>query len=183
MPVTTDTYRSIASSLTLLGALMLGLLSHQTAAAETISQEDKIKAAMVYKITQSVTWPRRINNLTICLLGEGAINIALRKIDGKVSAGKRISVTHKQVSAPLHQLCDVLFIHHVGGHDVDAVLQRFKDKPLLTIGDTAQFTSKGGMIALVRVGKKVGININQKAANAVKLNFSSSLLNLANIVN
>ncbi len=181
MPVMIKKLCLFASNLAMLG-IVCSLLSLKAGAAQAITQEDKIKAAMVYKITQSVTWPQQIKNLAVCLIGEGSINLALKKMDGKVSQGRRISVTHKQPSAPLHQLCDILFVHHVGGHDVDAVLQRVVNKPLLTIGDTVQFTDKGGMISLVRVGKKVGININQKAVYAVKISIHSSLLNLANIV-
>ncbi|MGY0218840.1 YfiR family protein [Endozoicomonadaceae bacterium StTr2] len=178
---TTHSVIHLATAIALV--LIFAFLTFRAEAATAISKEEKIKAAMVYKITQSVTWPQRISNLSVCLMGDENINLALKKMDGKLTEGRRISVTHKKTSAPLHRLCDMLYIPHASKLDLNAIMQRIGNNPLLTIGDSEQFLTQGGMIALIRTGSKVTITINRKAVEQANLKLGSALLGVARTIN
>ena len=146
------------------------------------SPEDKIKTAIIYKITKFITWPRKSQNLTICILGEGSINNELHKINRKSTMGRRLSVTHKDANAPFDKLCDALFMHNIDKTTVSSVLDRLKGKPVLTISDVRSFVDNGGMIGLSRSGKKIHFSINNTSATAADLNISSKLLKLSKSV-
>lgn len=146
------------------------------------SPEDKIKTAIIYKMTKFITWPRKTQNLTICVLGEGSINNELHKINRKNTMGRRLSVTHKDSNAPFDKLCDALFMHNIDNSTARSVLERLKGKPVLTISDMRSFTEFGGMIGLSRSGKKINFSINNTTATEAKLSISSKLLKLSKSV-
>ena len=143
---------------------------------------DKVKTAVIYNITQFVTWPQKTLNLTICILGEGSINNELGKINRKNSRGRRLSITNRSPNAPFEQLCDAVFIHSTDSQTVNKVLDRLKGKPVLTISDHRSFNEMGGMIELFRDSKRINFSINNSSATAADLSISSKLLKLAKSV-
>ncbi|WP_172806743.1 YfiR family protein [Endozoicomonas arenosclerae] len=144
--------------------------------------EDKVKTAIVYKLTKFVTWPKKKQSLTLCILGEGTINSELTKINRKISMGRRLSVTHKDLNAPVDKLCDILYIHNVDQASSSKITNNLKGKPILTISDSRSFAEQGGLIGLARKGKKINFTINKSSADASGLNISSQLKNLAKVI-
>lgn len=164
-----------------LSIMAVVLLSSQSQLSHA-APEDKIKTAIIFKMTKFISWPKKSQALTICILGEGAMNSELNKINRKDTKGRRISITHKNVNAPFEKLCDALFIHSVDNATVRSVIDRLKGKPVLTISDTHSFVESGGMIGLSRKGKKINFAINNHSATESKLTISSKLLKLAKTV-
>lgn len=148
----------------------------------TASQEDKVKTAIIYKITKFVTWPRKRQSLTICILGEGSINSELKKINRKSTMGRRLSITHKNANAPFDKLCDALYIHNTDNQTINRVVKRLKGKPVLTISDSKSFVDMGGMIGLSRSDKRMNFSINNSSAATSNLSINSKLLKLAKSV-
>ena len=167
-------------SLTSLIAIWLLMLA-ATVSAE-ITKEDRVKTAIIYKLTKFITWPEKKRALTLCVVGSGSINNELQKINNKFTMGRRISVTHKIASASLDKLCDLLFVHSSNDQDISLILSKLKDSPVLTISDSNQFASKGGTIELYRSGKRIKFAINRSSAEKSKLSISSQLLNLAKVI-
>ncbi|AMO54791.1 YfiR family protein [Endozoicomonas montiporae] len=175
--------KSTSSKAAILGFIIATLLSlHAMTVRAATSPEDKIKTAIIYKITKFISWPKRTQNLTICVLGEGSINNELHKINHKNTMGRRLSVTHRDANAPFDKLCDALFMHSIDNATVKSVLKRLEGKPVLTISDLRSFTDYGGMIGLNRSGKKINFSINNTSASGADLNISSKLLKLAKTV-
>ena len=144
------------------GFIVTALLSLQIMTAKgATSPEDKIKTAIIYKITKFISWPKRSQNLTICVLGEGSINNEIHKINHKNTMGRRLSVTHRDANAPFDKLCDALFMHNIDNATAKSVLKRLEGKPVLTISDLRSFIDYGGMIGLNRSGKKINFSINK----------------------
>ena len=116
--------------------------------------EDKLKAAILFKLTKFVEWPRKQPSLTLCILGEGSINKELQKIHHKSSVGRRLSVTHKDQNARFDKLCDILYLHNIEQDVMVKVINKLKGQPVLTISDKRGFAEQGGLIGLQRKGKK-----------------------------
>ena len=152
-----------------------------TARAAT-APEDKIKTAIIFKLTKFISWPKKTQSLTICVLGEGSINNELHKINRKSTMGRRLSVTHRNANSPFEKLCDALIIHNIDNTTVKSVLKRLEGKPVLTISDIRSFVDYGGMIGLKRSGKKINFSINNTSATDAGLSISSKLLKLAKTV-
>ncbi len=157
------------------------LLSSLPASAEA-TKEDKVKAAIVYKITKFIVWPKKKKILTICIIGDGSINSELHKLNHKFSIGRRISITHRAHTAPLDKLCELIYIHNLDNKKIRSTLNKLSDSPVLTISDAEQFAEQGGIIGLYRSGSRIRFSINRGSAKSAGLSISAQLLNLAKIV-
>lgn len=146
------------------------------------SKEDRVKAAIIFKMTKFITWPSPKTNLTICVVGSGSINSEIQRFHHKYSMGRRLSITHKKPEASLEKLCEIVFIHNTDRNTIGKVLDKLREKSVLTISDSEQFSHQGGVIELFRSGNKIRFAINRNSANDSKLDISSKLLNLAKIV-
>ena len=152
-----------------------------TASAE-VTKEDRVKAAIIFKLTKFISWPQKKQSLTLCVVGSGSINTEIQKINRKFSMGRRLSVTHKAPNAPLNKLCDLVYVHNSDSEEINLVISKLKDSPVLTISDSKQFAEKGGIIELYRTGSRIKFAINRNSVQQSKLSVSSQLLNLAKIV-
>ncbi|MGI9274623.1 MAG: YfiR family protein [Endozoicomonas sp.] len=177
MPIQVNILKSLAISLVI---VLFSAHCFELQAAAT--KEDKVKTAIIYKITKFISWPNRKQVLTLCILGEGPINIELNRINRKNSMGRRLSITHKDPNAPFEKLCDALYIHSTDNQTINKVIDRLKGKPVLTISDAKNFAEQGGVIGLTRKGSRINFSINKSSANAANLTINSQLLGLAKIV-
>ena len=172
----------IINRLTLLTLLGFSLVLPASLSHAEATKEDKVKAAIVYKITKFVTWPKKNQTLTLCVIGEGSINSELQKINRKFTMGRRLSITHKSHTAPLNKLCELIYIHSSDNKTTQLVLEKLKGSPVLTISDIKQFAEQGGVIGLYRTGSRIRFAINRSSAQSANLSISSQLLNLAKII-
>jgi hypothetical protein len=78
--------------------------------------------------------------------------------------------------------CNILFVSSSETQHIDEVVNMLKWLPILTIGETPGFATRGGIINLTLEGNKVRFEVNIEAAKQAKLNISSRLLALARIV-
>ncbi|WP_067517666.1 YfiR family protein [Endozoicomonas ascidiicola] len=151
-------------------------------AANEATKEDRVKAAIVFKLTKFITWPAKKQTLALCVIGSGGINSELAKINHKFSMGRRISVTHKAPAAPLDKLCDMVYVHNIKNIDVATVLKKLQKKPVLTISDNDDFAFQGGVIELFRTGSKIRFAISKGSTRNAGLSISPQLMKLAKIV-
>ena len=169
-------YRFLLITVASLSIMLSGVVAGEP------TKEDKVKAAIVYKITKFITWPQKNQTLTLCIIGDGEVNYELQKINRKFSMGRRLSVTHKTHTAPLDKLCELVYIHNTDNKTTQLVVQKLKGLPVLTISDVDQFAEKGGIVGLYRSGSRIRFAINRGSAKKAELSISSQLLSLAKIV-
>ena len=75
--------------------------------------------------------------------------------------------------------CHLLFICASEAKNLKEILKLIKDKNILTVGETGDFLTEGGIINFVVDDKKVRFEINLEASDKAKLKISSQLLQLA----
>lgn len=80
------------------------------------------------------------------------------------------------------QGCNILFLSHDESLRQAAVLKSLRGQPVLTVGETDNFLSGGGMIRLRLDEDKIRFDINAGAADSSQLKISSRLLLLATTV-
>ena len=167
----------------------LGLLvAALPALASEPSREDRIKAAIVYKVGKFVEWPSSAfaspeTPIKVCLLGEDAFADALSSMTGRSVQGRRIDFQVIEL-ASLSQAgaCHILFLPRSASGRAASVVRQLTGKPVLTISDIPGFAHSGGMISLVRAGNRIGFEIDPKAASGAGLAVRAQLLDLAEIV-
>ncbi len=166
--------------------VLLGLLltAPYSSLAEEASREYTLKAAYVYRIAQFVDWPENgseSSQLDVCILGEDPFGSAIDYIQGRISGGRRFSLSRFDSPEGLGG-CHVLFISTSESGRLDAILERLEGRSVLTVSDVDDFARCGGMVGLVKRQGKVGLEINRAAAEAAGLQISAKLLELSRIV-
>jgi hypothetical protein len=167
-------------------ALLLLLLHPQLARAQAVS-EYQVKAAFLYNFAKFVDWPAGALNATdqiisLCVFDdEPRLQELLSFLEGK-SVGTRTLHVRLLSQVQAAQGCNVLFLSHDESLRQAAVLKSLRGQPVLTVGETDNFLSGGGMIRLRLDEDKIRFDINAGAADSSHLKISSRLLMLATTV-
>ncbi len=175
-----------AGRLKLIMLFLLGLLltAPYSSLAEEASREYMIKAAYVYRIAQFVDWPdsgATSAPLGVCILGEDPFGSAIDYIVEKTSKGRGFSLNRFASPESLNG-CHVLFISASETVHLEAILGGLEGRSVLTVSDVREFVRCGGMVGLVNRQGKIGLEINQGAAEAAGLQISAKLLELSRVV-
>ena len=148
------------------------------------AQQDEraVRAAYVFSLTKYVSWPNGRDHLVIGVVGDGEMGPVLKQLlDGKKSDGKNIRIATHPAEAELHD-CDILYVTDSSPTEIHAILRRIVGRSVLTVGETDRFVRAGGMVAMVRSGDQMQIEVNTNALRTAQLQMSSRLLRLAVIV-
>ena len=172
-----------ATAILVLGGLLLtgaGRLHAQ----ESQPSEYQLKAAFLYNFAKFVDWPSEAlpqNNspFIIGILGENPFDDDLKKIvAGKKISDHPISVVKLSTVAEATK-CHILFISSSEKSRLMDIFESLHGTPILTVGETEQFTESGGMVNFIREANKIHFQINDDAAKVSRLKISSKLLSLA----
>lgn len=155
-------------------------------AGQEAATEDDVKAAFVYNFGKFVQWPDEAfaaaPELSLCLLGSDPLEEALLRVVGdKRIQGKPVRVKRVQTAAEA-SACHILFISAAEAARAPTLVKALDEAPVLTVSDTAGFTSRGGAIDLFVEQRRVRFNVNLKATERAGLRVSSQLLRVAKTV-
>jgi hypothetical protein len=149
--------------------------------------EYEVKAAFLYNFARYVEWPPAKlpaagEAFVVTVLGEdpfgGALDAAIRDrtIQDRPLAVRRVARIEDVGPS------QILFISRSEADDLPRILQRLAAAPILTVGESAQFAERGGMIRFRREGERIGFDINVGSTERAGLRVSSQLLKLARII-
>jgi len=148
--------------------------------------EYQVKAAFLYNFAKFVEWPagtfaNASDPIGICIVGQNPFGSALgNMVEGK-KVGDRAFVVRRLADTQQASQCQILFIGASEWKRTAALLDAVKGAAILTVGETGDFTSLGGIIAFRLEGPRVHIQIALDTAEHSKLRISSKLLSLAEI--
>ena len=149
--------------------------------------EYQVKAAVLYKFVQFVTWPPESfsspsDPVVACVLGQSSFAFALKELSrGKLVWGRPFTV-REVANAQQAKSCQILFVAAFERKQFRSILADLMTTPILTVADTDGFTDAGGVVNLISEGGMVHFQINVMAAKQNNLQVSSKLLSLAQIV-
>jgi hypothetical protein len=154
---------------------------------QTASREYQLKAVFLYRFTQFVDWPPSVfatpqTPITIGILGSDPFGSSLESAirDERVH-DRPLSVQHyKSVQDATN--CHVLFISASEASRLPRILAALKGRNILTVGETEDFASRGGIIQFITERNRIRFRINLQASRAAGFQISSKLLELAEIV-
>jgi hypothetical protein len=155
--------------------------------AQSDASEYRIKAAFLFNFAKFVDWPSdtfvdQNHPISFCTVGYDPFNGALDDVvNGNVIAGRVIRVQHFKNLQDISG-CQILFIGYAQKKLLPAVIDRFKNSPVLTVGESQRFAQQGGMIGLLLEEDKLRFEINLASARQARLNMSAKLLALAKTV-
>jgi uncharacterized protein DUF4154 len=159
----------------------------KTAAGQDSAGEYELKAAMLFNLTRFVEWPAsayaNVQAPTVlCILGRDPFGDSLSSLaSNPVAGGRAVQIRHISNDREF-RTCHVVYIGSSERKSMTQILSTLKGVSVLTVGETAQFAARGGMIQFSLEEKQVHFEINVEAASDVDLKISSRLLVLARIV-
>ena len=165
----------------LCAVLVLLMASGGVVHPQEVSLEYRVKAAYLYNFLRFVEWPPDMASsepLTICVAGgRNPFGDVLEATIRGESVGGR-PVMSRIIRQP-DDGCHVVFVPE--GAAARAYIRAADSRPTLTVGESPDFISMGGMVNFIREGANVRFEIDPMTAERAGLRISSRLLQLARI--
>jgi uncharacterized protein DUF4154 len=153
--------------------------------SQSDTQEYILKAAFLYRFTDYVDWGNTNggDDFTIAVLGKSEITPPLIEIaKEKKAQGKRIIIKEYDDVNDISS-CQVVFVSNNYKADIESVVAKLGDKPILLIAEQPDACAKGADINFQLSDNKLKFEININAAAGAGLKISSQLLQHAILVN
>jgi len=165
--------------------LVSGMPQH--AGAQSTPGEYQVKAAFLFHFAQLVEWPAGALNggdasIRLCIFDDEPQRQELQStIEGK-TIGTR--VLHVLVINEVQEIpgCNAIFLSRDQARRQTSILRSIAGTGILTVGETSNFLSEGGMIRFHVDEGKIRFDINLDAAESSHLQISSRLLLLSTSV-
>lgn len=169
---------------TFLHILALMVLSFPAILASTqTTPAYQVKAAFLYNFSQFVEWPKESLQdnapFVIGIIGDDPFGNYIDTLVKGEKAGNHPIVVRRFNSVVDVEHCQILYLNVANSAEVAKSLG---DRSILTISDAENFASEGGMIRFVTTNNKIRLQINPSVVRAAKLDISSKLLRLAEII-
>lgn len=177
----------LARALALVCLILLTPEAGVPAHAQSTADEYQIKAAFLFHFAQLVGWPAGAlsasdASITLCIFDDEPHRQQLQEaIEGK-PAGARIFHLRMLNRTQTAQGCNLLFLSRDELRRQTATLKIVRGLPVLTVGESADFLTDGGMIRFHLDEDRIRFDINLAAADSSHLTISSRLLLLASVV-
>ncbi|HBL27533.1 MAG TPA: DUF4154 domain-containing protein [Acidobacteria bacterium] len=172
----------------LLAVLLLTLLGlPRVGEAAPFAEEYSIKAAYLFKFTKFVEWPREAfqsdpGHHVFCVYRADPFGEVLdRTLAGKQVEG-RTAVVRRVKNLEELPRCQVVFLAAAEAAGLPKVLTALGETPVLLVGESPGFATRGGMVNFVLRERNVRFEINPRAAAQARLKLDAQLLDLAEIV-
>jgi len=165
--------------------LILTLFTPTPGLTEEPSEEQKIKAALIYKLPKFVKWPEEISlfkTFNICLTGTNTLNDSLSVLTLRRISGKPITITYPTHHELKNTHCQLLFISHSETDQLDKIISNIGNQHVLTVSDMPSFAENGGGIEIHKKGKRLAFRINNAATKRAGLELSAPLLDMATVI-
>jgi hypothetical protein len=149
--------------------------------------EYQVKALFLLNFAKYVDWPveafaQETTPITIGIIGENKFGDDLKNaVAGKNIGGRTITIRQIEREEDWGK-CNILFISASEKVHLAQILATVKTMPVLTVGESDQFVQQGGIINFLKKDGKVRLEIGLDAARQAKLQISSKLLGVADLV-
>ncbi len=155
--------------------------------AEEQSLEYKVKAAYLYNFSKFTDFPNDIassqqNTFTICILGNDPFGSVITPIKTKQAHKQPIELLYFSQMGPGVNQCKILFIAESESNKVQSILLALADSNILTVGESIDFASNGGIIGFVINDGRVQFQVNKQAARRARLEIDVRLLKLGQVI-
>lgn len=169
--------------------LFLILLFLILVSASAQLDEYTIKAVFIEKLTRFIEWPKEsfmedtTKSFNIVILGNNPFGDKLEKIySNRKIRNKQVIINY--INSPKNiPDCHLIFISNSMENKLDEILSQTKDKPILLVGDTKNYSKKGVYINFYTETNKISFEINEAALKQSGLKISHLLLRQARVIN
>jgi len=167
--------------------LTLFFVPYLTSAQGSVPEEYRTKANYLATFPSFIEWPETAFSspdapFLVCVLGDFRFGTLLAEFArGSSPHGRRIDIRWAHKNDNLTR-CHILFISNSEAKSYARILKTVQKTDTLTVGETTDFLSAGGMLSFLFQNESLQFEVNLAAANEAHLHVSSKLLALAHRV-
>jgi YfiR/HmsC-like len=167
--------------------LLVAMFPGTAGGQEDLVDEYKLKAAILYHLTQFVEWPDPPNAdlhapIALCILGQDPFADSLAStLPKETDNGRPMLIRHLKSGAEFPG-CQILYISSSERKNAEHIFSFLSGSSVLTVGEMTQFAAHGGIVQFSIEDRHVRFAINLDAASRAGFKISSKLLVLAQIV-
>lgn len=147
--------------------------------------EVRLKGAFIFNFARFTDWPAdALTSATVsaCVIGDRTISDALlRAVSGQKLNGRSVLVSYVDPAGPI-PACHLLYVSGVDRARLAEIVLRLRETPVLTVSDNDAFLKAGGIVQIFIESGKMRFRINPRSARRARLQLSSRLLALADLV-
>jgi hypothetical protein len=153
-------------------------------AGDSVSAEYRTKANFLTAVPKFVEWPESSFGsakapLVVCVIGDFHFGTALAELAQNAPRnGRRIEVLWVRKDEQL-RTCHVLFVSGSEANRYPKIVRSVQGAGILTIGETKDFLSDGGMLSFSFRNESLQFEVNLAPVTEARLRVSSRLLALA----
>lgn len=143
--------------------------------------EFRVKTAFIYNFIAFTEWPDPSLDdaeLNLCIYGRTPLSNEIEKLRGK-RVNERYINTYKEVESNNLDICQIIFIASSSISHLPRILEKLKEKPILTIADSPGAGRQGVALNMGVTEKKIVFEANLSITQQAGLTISSKLLRLA----
>lgn len=145
--------------------------------------EHKVKTAFIYNFAKFVKWPESLSStgeFTICVSGRTPVGSLIQEtLEGKTVRDQQIVVRNLAGDTRSLKDCHMLYLNGSDSSVNSRLLASARNTPILTIGESSEFSRQGGIIQFVLMDGKIRFHINKEVAQTTGLQISAKLLEVA----
>ena len=148
------------------------------------SQNEKLKAVVLYSFTRYVLWPESAatGDFEIKILGTSSLEEELKVMAQSKKVGNRnIRVTRVENAGDIG-VCHILVIPLSQSERLEEVLGALDNRPVLVVTEEPGLGAKGSDIIFVNRDGILGFELNQNSVGKRKLKVSTELTRLAILI-
>ncbi|WP_415892188.1 YfiR family protein [Neptuniibacter sp. PT8_73] len=148
--------------------------------------EEELQLALLLKVSQFTTWTERNDQeFKFCLYRGKGYEDLVSSSNSMPTVGKlpvHFVFLKQNTAAHLIHQCHLLFVTERSATETKQILRKSVFSPTLTVSTLDGFADMGGMIELVRQGKRYTFRINLQPVKESELNLSASLLEISSVI-
>lgn len=164
-----------------------GVLATSQAPASSQVREYEVKAAFLLRFAQFTEWPRDAFGsgaapFSIAILGHDPFGPTIEKVmAGQTIKNRSVAVMRVKWGTDLSSF-NLVFVSDREAGRAKELAKYTKGRPVVVVGESSGFAKAGGLINFYVESARIRFEINNRAARALGIQFSSQLLSLARIV-
>ncbi len=149
--------------------------------------EEEVKAAFLLNFGRFVEWPagtldKKPDRFTVCLVGQGEVTRKFEVVLQNQKIKSRSIELHKLPLGASLANCQIAYFANTANSTLSEALMTARASPTLTVGDSADFAQRGGMIQFKLESNHLRFRINLVQAEDAGLKISSKLLGIAEVI-
>ena len=168
-------------------AVLLSLIIYLPASAFTRFDENEVKAAFLYNLTNFVYWPKESfsdssSPFKIVILGKDPFGSVLENLVRNEQVDSHPIEIEAIENIDNVNFAHLLFISSEQNDNIETIISKSNQLGMLTVSDYSGFNDAGGGITLLKIKNRLQLYLSIDVIEQNGLRCSSKLLQLATIV-